>query len=61
MILLFLSQFLMGIMYSVVVSVGITYMDDNVSKKSYPLFYSKLSHILYSVFGTHNLWLSVCQ
>lgn len=39
-ILLFMSQFFVGISISLFYSIGLTYLDDNVNKKSYPLYYS---------------------
>ncbi|KAG7172322.1 Solute carrier organic anion transporter family member 74D-like 2 [Homarus americanus] len=39
-ILLFISQFIVGIAISIFYTIGVTYMDDNVSKKSYPIYYS---------------------
>ncbi|XP_071533819.1 solute carrier organic anion transporter family member 74D-like isoform X2 [Panulirus ornatus] len=39
-ILFFVSQFFVGIAISLFYSIGITYLDDNVSKKTYPIYYS---------------------
>lgn len=40
--LFFISQFLFGITLSVFYSLGITYLDDNISKKTYPIYYCEL-------------------
>ncbi|XP_071533854.1 solute carrier organic anion transporter family member 74D-like [Panulirus ornatus] len=39
-ILFFVSQFLFGVTLSIFYSLGITYLDDNISKKVYPIYYS---------------------
>ncbi|KAK8733338.1 hypothetical protein OTU49_006589, partial [Cherax quadricarinatus] len=39
-ILLFLSQFFVGIAISIFFTVGVTYLDDNINKKDYPIYYS---------------------
>ncbi|KAG0724071.1 Solute carrier organic anion transporter family member 3A1 [Chionoecetes opilio] len=39
-VLFFVSQFFVGISISLFYSIGITYLDDNVNKKTYPLYYS---------------------
>lgn len=41
-LLMFLAQFFVGIAISIFFSVGVTYLDDNISKKTYPIYYSKL-------------------
>lgn len=40
-VILFLSQFLAGIMQSLNWSIGLTYLDDNINKKTYPLYFSE--------------------
>ncbi|XP_047468912.1 solute carrier organic anion transporter family member 74D-like [Penaeus chinensis] len=39
-ILFFFSQFFVGIAISIFYSIGVTYLDDNISKKTYPVYYS---------------------
>ncbi|KAK7072234.1 hypothetical protein SK128_004077 [Halocaridina rubra] len=39
-ILLFISQFCVGITVTTFYSIGVTYLDDNISKKSYPIYYA---------------------
>ncbi|XP_063868487.1 solute carrier organic anion transporter family member 74D-like [Scylla paramamosain] len=52
-ILFFVSQFFVGISISLFYSIGLTYLDDNVNKKTYPLYYSMslLLRILGPVLG----------
>ncbi|XP_042216210.1 solute carrier organic anion transporter family member 74D-like isoform X2 [Homarus americanus] len=52
-ILLFIAQFFVGIAISIFFSVGVTYLDDNVNKKTYPIYYTMtmLLRILGPVFG----------
>lgn len=38
-IFLFFSQFLVGIAVSIFYSIGVTYLDDNINKKTYPIYY----------------------
>ncbi|XP_063868485.1 solute carrier organic anion transporter family member 74D-like [Scylla paramamosain] len=40
MIMLFLSQFFVGISISLFYSIGVSYLDDNINKKTYPLYYT---------------------
>ncbi|XP_069175707.1 solute carrier organic anion transporter family member 74D [Procambarus clarkii] len=40
LVLFFSSQFFFGVTLSIFYSLGITYLDDNVSKKAYPMYYS---------------------
>ncbi|XP_045589805.1 solute carrier organic anion transporter family member 74D isoform X2 [Procambarus clarkii] len=39
-VLLFISQFFVGIAISIFYSIGVTYLDDNINKKDYPIYYS---------------------
>ncbi|XP_068238435.1 solute carrier organic anion transporter family member 74D-like [Palaemon carinicauda] len=39
-IFFFFSQFCVGVTVSMFYSIGVTYMDDNISKKSYPIYYA---------------------
>ncbi|KAK3879849.1 hypothetical protein Pcinc_015613 [Petrolisthes cinctipes] len=39
-ILLFLSQLLVGVAISIMFSIGVTFLDDNISKKTYPIYYT---------------------
>ncbi|XP_064077325.1 LOW QUALITY PROTEIN: solute carrier organic anion transporter family member 74D-like [Macrobrachium nipponense] len=39
-IFFFISQFCVGVTVSMFYSIGVTYMDDNISKKSYPIYYA---------------------
>ncbi|XP_071533825.1 solute carrier organic anion transporter family member 74D-like isoform X2 [Panulirus ornatus] len=39
-ILLFISQFFVGIAISIFFSIGVTYLDDNINKKTYPIYYT---------------------
>ncbi|ROT68392.1 Solute carrier organic anion transporter family member 5A1 [Penaeus vannamei] len=52
-ILMFLAQFFVGIAISIFFTVGVTYLDDNISKKTYPIFYTLVSllRVLGPVFG----------
>lgn len=49
MFLMFLAQFFVGIAISIFFTVGVTYLDDNISKKTYPIYYSKLLQYFYSL------------
>ncbi|XP_045584595.1 solute carrier organic anion transporter family member 74D [Procambarus clarkii] len=51
--LLFIAQFFVGIAISIFFSIGVTYLDDNVNKKSYPIYYTltMLIRILGPVLG----------
>ncbi|XP_047468876.1 solute carrier organic anion transporter family member 74D-like [Penaeus chinensis] len=53
MFLMFLAQFFVGIAISIFFTVGVTYLDDNISKKTYPIFYTLVSllRVLGPVFG----------
>ncbi|XP_042883333.1 uncharacterized protein LOC122260222 [Penaeus japonicus] len=52
-LLMFLAQFFVGIAISIFFSVGVTYLDDNISKKTYPIYYTLVSllRVLGPVFG----------
>ncbi|XP_063604190.1 solute carrier organic anion transporter family member 74D-like [Penaeus indicus] len=52
-IFLFFSQFLVGIAVSIFYSIGVTYLDDNINKKTYPIYYAAtlLLRILGPVLG----------
>ncbi|KAK7086589.1 hypothetical protein SK128_027749 [Halocaridina rubra] len=53
LILLLIAQFFVGISISIFFSLGVSYMDDNINKKSYPLYYtaSLLLRIMGPVLG----------
>lgn len=40
-ILLFSSQLLVGVAICIMFSIGITFLDDNISNKTYPIYYSE--------------------
>lgn len=40
-ILFFCSQFFVGIAVSIFYSIGVTYLDDNINKKAYPVYCGK--------------------
>lgn len=52
-VFLFFSQFFVGIAVSIFYSIGVTYLDDNINKKTYPLYYAAtlLLRILGPVLG----------
>nr|XP_027227481.1 solute carrier organic anion transporter family member 2A1-like [Penaeus vannamei] len=52
-IIFFVSQFFVGIAISVFFTIGVTYLDDNISKKTYPIYYAAtlLLRILGPVLG----------
>lgn len=43
-VIFFVSQFFVGIAISVFFTIGVTYLDDNISKKTYPIYYGKHHH-----------------
>ncbi|XP_042863328.1 solute carrier organic anion transporter family member 74D-like isoform X2 [Penaeus japonicus] len=49
----FISQFFVGVAISVFFTIGVTYLDDNISKKTYPIYYAAtlLLRILGPVLG----------
>ncbi|XP_068239487.1 solute carrier organic anion transporter family member 74D-like [Palaemon carinicauda] len=52
-VLLFISQFMVGITVSLFYTLGVTYLDDNINKKKTPMYYavSLMIRILGPVFG----------
>lgn len=52
-VLLFISQFMVGITISIFYTLGVTYLDDNINKKKTPMYYaiSLMIRILGPVFG----------
>ncbi|XP_063604186.1 solute carrier organic anion transporter family member 74D-like [Penaeus indicus] len=52
-VIFFISQFFVGIAISVFFTIGVTYLDDNISKKTYPIYYAAtlLLRILGPVLG----------